>query len=173
MALIQCSRSYFRYVRIAKPTGGLKIASDASGEPMVEFSTQDYQALRDYLLAQAQHGIVLISPCISDGERQIAHEALVAGLPLVTMHNKGFSNLHKPTGRYFDACAAGRLLMLAPAAWPYQPGEKAMTRNDATAMNRLCQWLVGTKGNAINYHGMCPESIDELACRAAKIIESD
>ncbi|MBR4125336.1 MAG: hypothetical protein IKR13_03955 [Victivallales bacterium] len=173
MALIQCSRSYFRYVRIAKPTGGLKIASDASGEPMVEFSTQDYQALRDYLLAQAQHGIVLISPCISDGERQIARETLAAGLPLVTMHNKGFSNLHKPTGRYFDACAAGRLLMLAPAAWPYQPGEKAMTRNDATAMNRLCQWLVGTKGNAINYHGMCPESIDELACRTAKIIESD
>ena len=173
MALVQCSRSFFRYARVATPNGSLKIVRDQSGEPQVEFHTQEYQELRDYLFAQAQHGVVLISPCVSDGERQIAHEALAAGLPLVTMHNKGFSNLHKPTGRYFDACAAGRLLMLAPAAWPYQPGEKAMTRNDATAMNRLCQWLAGTNGDAINYHGMRPENINELACQAAKIIEPD
>jgi len=25
-------------------------------------------------------------------------------------------------------------------AWPYQPGEKAMARFDATAMKRLCQY---------------------------------
>ena len=139
----------------------------------MEFYTQEYQELRDYLFAQAQHGVVLISPCVSDGERQIAHEALAAGLPLVTMHNKSFSNLQKPTGRHFDACADGRLLMLAPAAWPYQPGEKAMTRDDATAMNRLCQWLSGIMDDEIHYHGMRPENIDELACRAAKIIEPD
>ena len=109
----------------------------------------------------------MLSPCVSDGERQIAREALAAGLPLVTMANKGFSKLQKPSGRYFDACAEGRLLMLAPAAWPYQPGEKPMTRFDATAMNRLCQWIAGEGAAEINYHGMKPANIDDLARKAA------
>ena len=169
MALIQCSRRFFRYVRTATLNGSPKIVRDQAGEPQVEFYTQEYQELRDYLFAQAQHGVVLISPCVSDDERQIAREALVNGLPLVTMHNKGFSKLHKPAGRHFDACVAGRLLMLAPAAWPYQPGEKTMTRDDATAMNRLCQWLANAEANEINYHGMGPSNIDALAIQAAKI----
>ena len=172
MALIQCSRRFFRYARVATTNGNTKIARDQSGEPCVEFATQEYQALKEHLLALAKHGIVLISPCVSDGERQIARETLAARLPLVTMHNKGFSNLQKPSGRLFDACAAGRLLMLAPAAWPYQPGEKALTRDDATAMNRLCQWLAGPTENEINYHGVCPENVDGLACQAAKATEA-
>ena len=59
--------------------------------------------------------------------------------------------------------------MLAPAAWPYQPGEKTMMRDDATAMNRLCQWLANAEADEINYHGMAPSNIDALAIQAAKI----
>lgn len=59
--------------------------------------------------------------------------------------------------------AAGQLLMLAPAVWPCQPDEKAMTRDDATAMNRLCQWLAG----------VCPENVDGLVCRAVRITKTD
>ena len=167
LAQVQVSRQFFRYKRIAKPGGGLKIAKDAKGEPIVEFSTPAFEERRDELFAAAKHGAVLLSPCVSDGERQIAREALAAGLPLVTMANKGFSKLQKPSGRYFDACAEGRLLMLAPAAWPYQPGEKTMTRFDATAMNRLCQWIAGVGAAEINYHGMKPANIDDLARKAA------
>lgn len=63
----------------------------------------------------------------------------------------------------------GDLLMLAPAAWPYRPGEKAMTRFDATAMNRLCQWIAGPGQAEVNYHGLRPTNIDELAFSAAKV----
>jgi len=59
--------------------------------------------------------------------------------------------------------------MLAPAAWPYQPGHKPMTRDDATAMNRLCQWIVGDDAAEINYHGMKPANIDALAREAARV----
>jgi len=45
-----------------------------------------------------------------------------------------------------------------------------MTRFDATAMNRLCQWIVGEEAATINYHGMKPANIDELA-RAAACVE--
>lgn len=166
LAQVQVSRRYFRYRRESKVGAAPKIARDADGEPIVEFSTPEYERRRDALFAAARGGAVLISPCISDGERQIAREALAAGYRLVTMHNKGFSKFQKPGGRYFDACAEGRLLMLAPIAWPCQPNEKPMTRADATAMNRLCQWLAGDGAATINYHGMTPADIDRLALAA-------
>jgi len=172
LAQVQVSRSDFGYRREPKPGGGLKIVRDEKGEPVVDFALPLYDEKKAELFAVAKHGAVLISPCVSDGERQIAREALAAGLPLVTLANKGFAKLQKPSGRYFDACADGRLLMLAPAAWPYQPGEKPMTRFDATAMNRLCQWIVGEDTAEINYHGMKPENIDALARAAAKVEEA-
>ena len=166
LAQVQVSRRFFRYRRESKAGAAPKIARDADGEPIVEFSTPEYERRRDALFAAARVGAVLISPCISDGERQIAREALAAGYRLVTMHNKGFSKFQKPGGRYFDACAEGRLLMLAPVAWPYQTNEKPMTRADATAMNRLCQWLAGDGAATIDYHGMAPADIDRLALAA-------
>jgi hypothetical protein len=167
MVQVQCSRRYFGYKRIAKPGGGMKIARDAAWNPIVDFATPEFEKLRSRLLAAARHGVVLISPCISDGEREIARAALAEGLPLVTMQNKGFSKLEKPTGRYFDACAAGRLLMLAPAAWPYTPAHKPMARHEATAMNRLCQWIAGEGAATVNYRGLAPSNIDKIALAAA------
>ena len=165
---VQCSRSFFAYRRIPKPGGGLKIARDADGEPIVERTSPDYEARLEAALDAAAHGAVVLSPCISDGERQIAREALLRGLPLITLQNKGFSPLQKPPGRYFEACAEGRLLMMAPAAWPYTTQEKPMTRFDATALNRLCQWLAGEDAIEINYHGMTPANIDQLAMQAVR-----
>lgn len=172
MVQVQCSRRHLGYRRISKAGGGLKIARAENGEPIIGFATPVYEARRDELLAAARHGSTLISPCISDGERQIAREALKEGLPLITMQNKGFSKLQKPGGRYFDACAAGRLLMLAPVAWPYTPAEKKMTRGDALAMNRLCQWIAGDGAAEINYHGMTPLNIDKAAMAAAGTVIS-
>ena len=163
---VQCSRRFFAFKRVAT-RGKPKIDRDAAGEPIAAVVTPEYEALKDELLTAAHHGMVLISPCISDGERQIAREAFMAGVPLVTMHNKGFSKYQKPSGRYFDACAEGRLLMLAPAAWPYTTQEKPMRREDAVAMNRLCQWLAGDGAAEINYKGMTPANIDKLAKEAA------
>ena len=160
----------------------VKIARDAAGEPITASTSPEYGERLADALAAAAHGAVIISPCISDGERQIAREALKRKLPLVTLQNKGFARLQKPVGRYFDACAEGRLLMMAPAAWPYTPQEKQMTRFDATALNRIAQWLAGgsvpghsrsVPGHScpgfpveINYHGMKPANIDELAEKA-------
>jgi hypothetical protein len=40
-------------------------------------------------------------------------------------------------------------------------------------MNRLCQWLADAMENEINYHGVCPENVDELACWAVRITKPD
>lgn len=94
-------------------------------------------------------------------------EALLE-MPKRYPQNKGFSRLQKPSGRYFDACASGKLLMLAPSAWPFVPGEKKMTRFDATALNRLCQWIADDGAAEINYKGMKPTDINELALAAVR-----
>ena len=175
LAQVQCSRRFFTYRREAKRGGGMKIARTPDGEPVIESESPEYRERLESALAAAGHGAVVLSPCISDGERQIAREAMKRRLPLVALKNMGFAKLEKPAGRYFDACAEGRLLLLAPAAWPYTTQEKPMTRFDATALNRIAQWLAGSSAPghfcpgfpvAINYHGMKPANIDELAEKA-------
>ena len=165
---VQCSRRFLAYRRVPKQGGGLKIARDAAGEPIVERETPDYRERLEAALAAAAHGTVTLSPCISDGERQIAREALKRRLPLVALKNMGFAKLEKPSGGYFEACAEGRLLLMAPAAWPHQTQAKDMTRFDATALNRIAQWLAGDGAIEINYHGMRPANIDELAEKAVE-----
>jgi hypothetical protein len=142
---------------------GLKIARDSAGNPIIEHAAPEYEAIKEGVFAAASHGAVVISPCISDGEREIAREAMNQGFRIVAMRNMGFAPIQKPTGRLFDICAQGRLLLLAPAAWPYSTQEKPMTRFDATALNRICQWFAGEDAAEINYHGMTPSNIDRLA----------
>ncbi len=91
------------------------------------------------LLALARKGAVLISPCISPGEKQIARAAMEEGLPLVVLLENGFPPLYKPPRVYFEACARGHLLMLAP--WPHHAGRWAITRERCLALNALAKRL--------------------------------
>ena len=69
---------------------------------------------KEYFLARGREGGVLVSPCISAGEKEIARAALEEKLPLIVLLENGFPPLYKPPGQYFDACCERRLLMLAP-----------------------------------------------------------
>ena len=159
---VQCSRSVFAYRRIPKPGGGRKIARSENGEPIAELATPGFEEKRDELLAAAKHGAVLVSPCISDGEREIARRAFADGTNVIALRNMGFSPLYKPGGKLFDLTANGKLLLLAPAAWPYQTAEKPMTRFDACVLNRIAQLIAGDGAAKINYKGMKPSNVDRL-----------
>lgn len=111
---VQCPRRIFAFAR----DGAGKLLKDAP--PRLE--TDEFRESAEALLEEAAHGAVLVSPCISEGEREIARRAFAARRRVVTLANKGFSPLYKPGGKLFDACAAGNLLMLAPINWPYLPG---------------------------------------------------
>lgn len=158
---VQCSRSWFEYRRA--PDGTL--LKDA---PPLRI-TREFEERRDAFLEEAAHGAVLLSPCISHGEREIARLAFERGHRVITLSNKGFNPLYKPGGKLFGQCAGGNLLMLAPAAWPYVPGEKPMTRIDACVLNRLAQWLAGSGATEIQYRGVSPARIDELAAAAVRL----
>lgn len=90
---------------------------------------------REYFLSRGQEGAVIVSPCISEGEKQIATAALEAKTPLIVLLENGFSPLFKPSGKYFYACAEGLLLMLAP--WPYHMQKQKITRQQCLALNDM------------------------------------
>lgn len=69
----------------------------------------------------ALQGVVSISSAISEGEKIVTRRLREEGLPLVVMLKDGFppvgsshERYYKPGGVYFDACAAGRLLLVEP-----------------------------------------------------------
>ena len=116
----------------------------------------------------AGNGAVIVSPCISHGEREIARRANAAGAPLVALRNKGFSRFEKPGGRLFDLCARGNLLLLAPAAWPHVPGEKPPTRESSLVLNRIAQLLCGENAADIDYRGAIFSDIDSAVLTALR-----
>lgn len=163
---VQCSRSDFGYRRVRNAKGALELVKDAKGNKIVDFATAAFDEKLGDLLAAAKHGAVLVSPCVSDGEKEIAARAFAAGASVVTLQNKGFSPLYKPGGRFFERCAAGNLLMLAPAAWPYLPGEKKITRVEALTLNRIAQLICGSGAATINYRGAKLDDVDALVADA-------
>lgn len=123
-------------------------------------------ASRQELLQAIAEQAVVVSPCISPAERELARCAFDHQAPLIVLQNKGFAKLYKPPGEYFDACAAGRLLMLAPSQWPFVPGKKPMTREDACVLNALAQQICKDDAAEIHYRGITPENLPELIAQA-------
>lgn len=90
-------------------------------------SQQQVDALREKAIENAQNGVVTYSGAMSDGERQITRAIREIGAPLVIFLKDGFplpgsehEKYYKPGGVYFDACAAGQLLLLEPCAETYE-----------------------------------------------------
>ena len=163
---VQCSRSHFAYKRERLPGGGWKICRDSAGVPLVEFASAEFEAKAEAALAAAERGAILISPCISNGEREIARRAFMAGYRVITLKNKGFSPFYKPGGKLFDACAVGNLLMLAPANWPYVPGERPITRDQAQVLNRIAQLIAGDGAVEIDYKGAVMKGVEAAVAQA-------
>ena len=92
---------------------------------------------KQYFLHAAQEGAIIVSPCISLGEKQIATAILESKLSLIVLLLKGFPPFFKPQPRYLMACAEGRLLMLSPYPWQNEKIENMRQRclqlNDVAA----------------------------------------
>lgn len=94
---------------------------------------------KEYFVNRGRKGGVIVSPCISAGEKEIARAALDAGVPLVVILENGFPPMYKPPGKYFEACTKGLLLMLAP--WPYHMDRRTITRAQCLELNDMAYRL--------------------------------
>ena len=90
-------------------------------------------------LEQARSGAVLVSPCISKGEKQVMRAAFEEGLPIIVLQENGFTDLTKPGGKRIEACARGQLLLLAP--WEHHNERLTIRRDQCQALNELSRLI--------------------------------
>lgn len=90
-------------------------------------------------LDKAQRGAILVSPCISHGEKEVMRAAFEHGFSLITLQENGFAPLAKPGGRRFEACAQGRLLMLAP--WEHHNDRRVIQRTQCLELNEMARLI--------------------------------
>ena len=102
----------------------------------------DSQTLRDYMnsrVLKARKGVVMVSPFISQQEKQVMQVLIDEQHPFILLADNGFRDYYKPTDALFDACAAGRLLILSP--WPYDAGKRHISRADCVNLNHMAEEL--------------------------------
>ncbi len=89
-----------------------------TGQPTEQ--TDTFRQERARLLRIAEEGTVLVTPGISKGESIITSDAMDAHLPLILLQKETIGEFWKPSQRRFYACAAGRMLIMAP--WKMDDG---------------------------------------------------
>ena len=100
----------------------------------------DGKALRDYMnsrVLSARKGTVMVSPFISPQEKQVLEVLLHEQQQIICLADNGFREYYKPADMLFDACAAGRLLILSP--WTYDSGKRHISRADCVALNQMAE----------------------------------
>lgn len=100
----------------------------------------DAEQLRDYknsCVLAARKGAVMVSPFISEYEKQVMQVLLREQLPFVYLADNGFRDYYKPVDALFDACAAGRVLILSP--WTYDAGKRKISRADCMSLNNMAE----------------------------------
>lgn len=184
---VQVSRHFFKYARAdARATRPVEWRGRAPAHCLREVLIEkpQFTAKRAALLGAATQGAVLCSPCISDGEKAICYEALEKGKSLIALRHEPFPEKYKPSGRFFDACAAGQLLILHPKGMRARPrppldqfdqppyatqsgmirflptqehkGERPITRNECLELNAIAAEICGQNPKEIFYYGYQP-----------------
>lgn len=100
----------------------------------------DDSRLRDYMngcVLAARQGAVMVSPFISDKEKEVMAVLLAEKHPIIYIANNGFGDYYKPSDGLFDAVAAGRVLILSP--WEYDAQKRHVTRAECVAMNQMAE----------------------------------
>lgn len=105
-----------------------------------KLTEQEIEDACNQFLSKAKDGAVLVSPCISRGEKEVMRRVFDAGFPQIILLENGFAPKQKPSGRQFDACADGRLLLVAP--WEHHNQRRAITREQCLALNKLAEEIV-------------------------------
>jgi len=104
----------------------------------------DDKRLRDYMngcVLAARKGAVMVSPFISEKEKEVMMVLLAEEHPIILIADNGFRDYYKPADGLFDSVAAGKMLILSP--WPYDPKKKHVSRAECVAMNGMAEEICG------------------------------
>ena len=134
------NRSYDGVGNVALLMGGVFAPVHVRRTMVEKAKWGDDQELRDYkngCVVKARQGVVMVSPYISPDEKQVMQVLLEERHPFILLTDNGFRDYYKPTDALFDACAAGRLLILSP--WQYDGGKRHISREECVALNGMAE----------------------------------
>ena len=138
---IEIAGKKYRGIGNAKLLQAERLAPVHVRRTMIDEAMQgDNKRLRDYMngcVLAARQGAVMVSPFISDKEKEVMIVLLVEEHPIIYIADNGFRDYYKPSDGLFDAVAAGRVLILSP--WEYDPSKRHVTREECVAMNRMAE----------------------------------
>ncbi|MBP5688069.1 MAG: transposase [Muribaculaceae bacterium] len=97
----------------------------------------------EHFLEMAQSGVVLVSPAISPGEKEVMKAAQEAHCKVIKIVDNGFTPLSKPSGEDFDACARGDLLLISP--FEYKNQKPNLTEQICYHLNALAAAIATIK----------------------------
>ena len=81
----------------------------------------------------------LVSPFISQAEKEIRDNAIAGGASLIIITDNGFPERYKPALSQFQLCQEGRLLLIGPA--DYSTRTPILTREKANQANTLAETI--------------------------------
>lgn len=108
-----------------------------------KFSPEELQRRYNEWGSRIREAGVLAGAFISKAEKEIRDNALANSAPIILLMDRPFPELYKPTGRWFDYCSLGLLLILAPyEAYPEGMGQRArfLNLNDKAEALAAGEW---------------------------------
>lgn len=105
-----------------------------SKTPIPYTETEYFRQQKAEMLQLAEAHTILVSPTISDGEKDIMYSALQAGCPVIKLSKDPFTGKNHPTDKDRHWCAMGLMLILAPWEIPFDTAtysHKASVPNDS------------------------------------------
>ena len=79
----------------------------------------------------------MVSPFISQYEREVLDHLIQDKRPVIYIADNGFRDYYKPSAHLFDAVDAGNMLILSP--WEYDPLQKHVSRAKCVEMNKMAE----------------------------------
>lgn len=101
---------------------------------------RDNTALRDYknsCVLAAREGAVMVSPFISEHEKEVLEVLMQEKRPIIYIADNGFGKYYKPSAGLFEAVSEGRMLILSP--WQHDPKKKGVSRAECIEMNKMAE----------------------------------
>lgn len=101
-------------------------------------------------------GGVLISPFISNAEKEVMRHGIENGASVIRIIPEGLSPRYKPSGIEFDLCTQGRCLHIGP---PRLSAHKSdLHRSDCLELNNLARWIASHPTNRMALLGLAASS---------------
>ena len=111
------------------------------------FTDKEKENLQRLWISESIKGSVLVSPFISQEEKEIFHFSDSLGGKFVLIQHEAFGPRYKPSGHLFELCETGRLLIISLSYGP----KTSLSREICNRMNSLAEALCTRTNRSLGF----------------------